>query len=449
MRGKVTANRLNIRSLPSLSAKKIGTLPKDTVVSIVMQHDAWFEIKYNEMSAFLSSEFVLPIENTVSIQGKITASKLNVRSEPNLHSEILGALVWDSRVDILDENGEWLEISFNEESAFIHQDYVQLLESRLDDMAVVSVDRLNVRARPDATSNLLGVLERDMKVKVISQTGKWCEISFNDIPAFIHSDFIERGETASSSSAQVVSPDDTQDKIVDQTEMVPDEKLPLVGSKIAKKVARTWNKYGGLLESLSGAHKIDPGAAVAVLCVESSGKGFEPQNENRMIIRFENHLMWKYWGKKNTQKFHRHFQYGKRENNKLKVWLGHTWRDDPTDSWSKFHGNQSKEWQVLDFARKLSETEALYCISMGAPQIMGFNYKAIGYDSVQEMFEKFNQDIRYHIQGLFEFFDKRMIKALQNRDFVEFAGYYNGSGQKQKYGEWIQNHFDAFQELTS
>ncbi len=86
---------------------------------------------------------------------------------------------------------------------------------------------------------------------------------------------------------------------------------------------------------------------------------------------------------------------------------------------------------------------------MGASQILGSNHKRIGYDSVQEMFTNFNQDIRHHIMGLFDFCNDRMIRALQDKDFVTFAQYYNGSGQKQKYGRWIQDHYDEFQSLTT
>ncbi len=65
------------------------------------------------------------------------------------------------------------------------------------------------------------------------------------------------------------------------------------------------------------------------------------------------------------------------------------------------------------------------------------------------MFEKFNSDIRFHIKGLFDFFNKPMINALRKLDFVTFAGYYNGSGQKEKYGERIQNHYDAFKKIKT
>ncbi len=448
MRGRVTASRLNVRLLPSLSAKKIGILPRDTVVSVLTQYDDWLEIRHNAMSAYVSGEFVQLIEGDISMRAKVTVPRLNVRAEPRLNAVTLGTLMWDAQVDILDETGEWLEIAFNERSAFIQQNYVQIFESRQDDFAEVA-DRLNVRAGPGTVFTVLGILERGEKIKIVSRIGIWCEISFNGAKAYVLSDFLTHRAAGESRSALVVSPADTQENIVAQSELAPQEKLPLTGDIISKKAAQTWNKFGGILETLSGAYNIDPGVAVAVFCVESSGKGFEPKNDNRLIIRFENHLFWKYWGKKNPQKFHQHFKYGLRENNRMKVWKGHFWRPESVDNWQEFHGNQTKEWDVLTFARRFADTEALYCISMGAPQIMGFNYQIVGYDSVEEMFEKFNLDIRYHIEGFFDFLDKRMIKALQRRDFTEFAGYYNGSGQKQTYGNRIQNYFDAYQELIS
>lgn len=83
-------------------------------------------------------------------------------------------------------------------------------------------------------------------------------------------------------------------------------------------------------------------------------------------------------------------------------------------------------------------------ISMGAPQIMGFHFEAIGYQSVQEMFDDFSAGIQAHIEGMFNFMSPAMIQHLQRLKFESFAGLYNGSGQKTKYGRWIKNHYDAF-----
>ncbi len=179
-----------------------------------------------------------------------------------------------------------------------------------------------------------------------------------------------------------------------------------------------------------------------MLCVESSGKGFEQNNSDRMIIRFENHKFWKYWGKHHPQQYRQHFTYSHQ-----KVWQGHQWRADTTSDWQGFHGNQGKEWQVFEFARQLDEHAALMSISMGAPQIMGFHYERIGYHSIQEMFDEFSRSIQGQITGLFDFFSPRMLQYLQDLDFEGFAGMYNGKGQKKIYGDKINRHYAAFKKI--
>lgn len=449
MKGKVTANRLNVRSAPRTGGGKIGLLLQNNIVEILGNRDRWLEIKYNGGTGFIHKDYVLTIDSPITMKGRVTASSLNVRDMPGPEGHIVGFLSKGSVIDVLEEDGDWLEIGFNEASAFVHGDFVELVESTAPRTGIVSANVLNVRREPGRSGQVVGRLNSGTPVNLVSQIGDWFEIKFNDSVGYIHGDYVDLvGETSNVLESPIVSPADLQEKDSDETPLNPEVILKVVGSSIEKKVARTWNKFGGLLESLSGAIKIEPASAIAVLCVESSGKGFEPKNQNRMIIRFENHLFWRYWGKKNSERFHRHFQYGKRENGKLKSWLGHAWRESTDVAWGKFHGSQPAEWQVLDFARSLDDTAALFSISMGAPQVMGFNHKKIGYTTVQEMFDKFNEDIRYHIGGLFDFFDDKMIDALQRRDFVTFAGSYNGSGQKQKYGEWIQNHYDAFEGIS-
>lgn len=452
--GKVTADKLNVRSRPDLKATKIGLLNQNEIIDILGQKANWIEIQYNGGSGFVSGDYIESLEVIQLMKGKIKTAVLNIRNQPSLNGEVVGSFTRNTIIDILAQHNEWLEIEFNDSIAFIHRDYVELIEGGQLEKGKITADLLNVRSQPNLSSELAGSLARDAVVNLISKIGNWYEIRFNGSPAYIHGDYVE---TVSEEETETISKDVTVvsfDREKDQqepeeTDLVPKNKLPVSGTNEQKKVARTWNQFGNWLETLSKEYQIDPGSAVAVLCVESSGKGFEKNNKNRMIIRFENHKFWSYWGKQNTKVFHQHFKYGKKESGKMKVWLGHYWRKDEKSDWQSFHGNQSKEWQVLDFARSLDDTAALNSISMGAPQIMGFHHSRIGYPTVQEMFEKFDSDIRYHIKGLFDFFDKPMINALRKLDFVKFAGYYNGSGQKEKYGKWIQNHYEAFKNIIT
>lgn len=93
-------------------------------------------------------------------------------------------------------------------------------------------------------------------------------------------------------------------------------------------------------------------------------------------------------------------------------------------------------------------------ISMGGPQIMGFNHARIGYDSVREMFNAFQSEIRYQILGLFDFVkgpgtSSPMIVALQRKKFEEFAARYNGPGQAARYGDLVESHFEIFNRLRT
>ncbi len=236
--------------------------------------------------------------------------------------------------------------------------------------------------------------------------------------------------------------------------MEPANKLtPSAGaSAIQLAAADIWNRYGGLLSALSKILGIEIGAAVAVLGVESGGRGMAA--DGRMIIRFENQVFYSYWGKNNPDRFNQLFTF-----NSSASWTGHKWRPSPDEPWrpatgADFHaGGQSSEWDVLNFARSLDDTAAKLSISMGAPQIMGFNYATLGFASVHEMFDAFATSERNQIVGLFDFISSaqyysRTIPSLKVRDFTTFARAYNGAGQEATYGSRMSAFFDAFNAVA-
>ena len=195
--------------------------------------------------------------------------------------------------------------------------------------------------------------------------------------------------------------------------------------------AHIWNRYGGLLTVIGRRLGVDPALAAAVLAVESGGQAFDARG--RLIIRFELHVFWDQWGEQNPEKFARHFRF-----DQAVPWQGaaHEWRPDPNGQWRPVHAGQDSEWEAFGFARVLcSDRAAKLSISMGAPQIMGFNHAQIGYPDVETMFDAFENDERAHVLGLFDFVkgDGRMAQALAQGDVVRFASIYNGTGQAELY----------------
>jgi len=206
--------------------------------------------------------------------------------------------------------------------------------------------------------------------------------------------------------------------------------------------ARFWNRYGGLILDECARLNIDPADAVGVLITESAGQPFGA--DGRMVIRFENQLFWRFWGKTNPDVFNRHFRFSAVES-----WKEHYWREQPDGPWLPCHtGENAAEWQVFDFARQFDERAALQSISMGAAQIMGFNYAAVGYLSPEAMFAAFAHDAGAQLRALFRFMEvNNLVEAIRNKEYRRFAVVYNGPGQPDFYAGKMREYAAAFASI--
>lgn len=208
--------------------------------------------------------------------------------------------------------------------------------------------------------------------------------------------------------------------------------------------ARVWNRYGGVIEPLAAKIGIDEALAVAVVAVESGGNGIAA--DGRMVIRFENHLFWHQWGKTNAAAFQALFAFDANV-----TWQNHKFRPTPGAAWQDVHANQNSEWSAFAVARNLNDHAAKLSISMGLAQVVGFNFKRLGYASVEAMFDALSKDERLHVLSLFSFIaaDAKLVQALQQGDLLTFASGYNGPGQASFYASLIAAARTAFGELAA
>ncbi|MEO8564000.1 MAG: N-acetylmuramidase domain-containing protein [bacterium] len=312
--------------------------------------------------------------------------------------------------------------------------------------ATVTSATLNIRRLASTTSPIIGQLDRGARIDVQGRTGDWYQLAGGMDAGFVHADYVRLDSTP------------VADGFLCHNDELCAPTLPLVPEQtinankgitpMEQAAAKTWNRYGGVLGPLCQSTSITPAAAIGVLCVESSGQGMT--DSGRLIIRFENHVFWDQWGKRNEADFRAHFSY-----DATKRWTKHRYRQSAADAWKTSHGvGQGAEWEAFNIARALNDDAAMQSISMGAPQIMGFNHAAIGYDSARAMFDRFQADERYHILGLFDFVKgggktSRMLEALRRGQYDQFATYYNGNGQAAAYGAKIRAAASAYSSVAS
>jgi hypothetical protein len=221
--------------------------------------------------------------------------------------------------------------------------------------------------------------------------------------------------------------------------------LPASGTVLGR-LARTYNALGGLIDTLAEQTDIDPVAVLAVWYVESGGRGFTP---GRPIIRFESHKFFQFWGHDHTVEFDQHFQFGGRAGIPGARSKNHKFRAATTGPFATFHGDQNKEYEVMEFAADIANREeACLSMSVGGPQIMGFNHDVCGYASAEALFDAFASDQRWHVLGFFDFVQsKDLLDDVQLQKWVQFGAHYNGDGPT--YGPLIADAFSNKSKLKA
>ncbi len=153
----------------------------------------------------------------------------------------------------------------------------------------------------------------------------------------------------------------------------------------------------------------------AVIKVESSGRGF--YLDKKPTILFEGH---KFWGELISKGFDpREFVEGN--------------EDIIYRTWTKkyYSRNSQKEYNRLAKAIAIDEESALKSASWGMFQIMGFNYKSAGFETVYDFVEYIKISEKNQLEAFFTFLKKGgCFKYLRDREWAKFARCYNGSAFK-------------------
>ena len=112
--GIITGDVVNMRANPNTSAKIIKQLEKGTKVSVVGSEGDWFKVSYSDSTGWINDDYVT-IRNQSISAGTVNGSVVNVRSKPDVNSEILTKLEKGTKVDIYEQSGDWYRISIGED----------------------------------------------------------------------------------------------------------------------------------------------------------------------------------------------------------------------------------------------------------------------------------------------------------------------------------------------
>jgi hypothetical protein len=175
----------------------------------------------------------------------------------------------------------------------------------------------------------------------------------------------------------------------------------------------------------------------AFLQVESGGSGFDPRT-GKIIIQYEPHVFCRY-----LEQFKVPYKLSITYENKKKKY-----RVD-AKGLSLFNGveGQEAEWKAFNTAFKMHQQSALLSTSLGLSQVLGMNYRKLGYNTVNEMWDSFKASEENQVKGMAQFIVNTpgLHTALLRNDWQTSAKLYNGAGYKvNKYDVKLEKAFNKF-----
>ena len=114
----VTADVLNVREKPTTESKVVEKVKNGQELKVINTEDGWSKIELNGKEVFVSSEFTKDVYY-------VTANLLNVRTEANTDSEILGRLKKDDVIESTHQVKDgWLQFEYKGKTAYANVSFL-------------------------------------------------------------------------------------------------------------------------------------------------------------------------------------------------------------------------------------------------------------------------------------------------------------------------------------
>ena len=174
----------------------------------------------------------------------------------------------------------------------------------------------------------------------------------------------------------------------------------------------------------------EPAVIRAVDQVEAPSGGFN--SKGQLVILFEPHIFYKELRKLNidTTELVKKFPY----------LISPIWNP-------KLYGGASKQWDKLTQAMTIHKQAAQKSASYGRYQILGQNYKAAGYQSVDSMIADYQLGEDRQLNSFVNYIINNCLDdELRNKDWASFARQYNGpSYWKNRYDTKMKKAYEIAQ----
>lgn len=216
----VLATHLNVRYGPGLSHEILTQVNEDDQLQILGEENQWYKVRLSNndigwVASWLVENEEVSVDNRVT--GRITGNEVNIRQFSSADSTPLGTVRLNEEYQILYNEGEWVQILFNNRVAWIHSDYIERTDSTIPAVSEqeevlrirIGMGPTNVRQEPSAESAIVTTINEVTDFVVLEETDDWYGIELPDgtqayvaswLTETVESDMVETPPVEESSS---------------------------------------------------------------------------------------------------------------------------------------------------------------------------------------------------------------------------------------------------------
>ncbi len=154
----------------------------------------------------------VPDENDAIAKVRVTTDNLHVRSTASsaTSSNIVGKVHTGTVLSVFDMSSDWYKIAYNGRYAYVYKAYVEIIDGinpeepekptqkpdpeepvlNTKTIGSATVNNLNIRAKADTSSAVVGKINRGTLVEVHSISGYWAKVSYNGTEGYIHKTYL-------------------------------------------------------------------------------------------------------------------------------------------------------------------------------------------------------------------------------------------------------------------
>jgi cell wall-associated NlpC family hydrolase len=179
-----------------LSATITPTAGVSTTLSALLSDDAEDEILAEAQAQIRENETPVVTSEYADIAIAQVNNYVNVRSEANADSEVLGKLYNNSAATVLEVDGDWYLINSGSVTGYVKAEYVvvgdeELARSVSRRVATVTTETLKVRTEAGLDASVLGLVPEGDDLTVVDESiDGWVGVSMEEGEGYVSTDYV-------------------------------------------------------------------------------------------------------------------------------------------------------------------------------------------------------------------------------------------------------------------